>query len=225
MEDPKRAVGEKAVEVYVRSGMVLGLGTGSTAVWAVRRVGELLSSGELEDIRGIPTSEETADLAREVGIPLTDLSEAFPDIGIDGADEIGPGLALIKGRGGALLREKIVASAIGGIVVVAEGSKSVEELGQGPLPVEVEPFGWKATRDALASLGCEPELRMKDGEPFVTDGGHYTIDCTFGAIPDPEALETEIKRIPGALENGLFVGLTRATVLVKEDGEVEVTES
>ncbi|MDQ4083635.1 MAG: ribose 5-phosphate isomerase A, partial [Actinomycetota bacterium] len=142
MEDPKRAVGEKAVEVYVRSGMVLGLGTGSTAVWAVRRVGELLSSGELEDIRGIPTSEETADLAREVGIPLTDLAEALPDIGIDGADEIGPGFALIKGRGGALLREKIVASAIGGIVVVAEGSKSVEELGQGPLPVEVEPFGW-----------------------------------------------------------------------------------
>ena len=183
MEDPKRAVGEKAVEVYVRSGMVLGLGTGSTAVWAVRRVGELLSSGELEDIRGIPTSEETADLAREVGIPLTDLSEVLPDIGIDGADEIGPGFALIKGRGGALLREKIVASAIGGIVVVAEGSKSVEKLGQGPLPVEVEPFGWKATRNALASLGCEPELRMKDGETFVTDGG--TTRSTALSEPSP----------------------------------------
>ncbi len=225
MEDPKRAAAEKAVEVYVGSGMVLGLGTGSTTVWAVRRVGELLSSGDLEDIRGIPTSEETAALAREVGIPLTDLSEALPDIVIDGADEIGPGLALIKGRGGALLREKIVASAApGGIVVVADDSKSVEQLGRGPLPVEVEPFGWEATRDALASLGCETELRMKSGEPFITDGGHYTIDCDFGSIPDPGALETEIKNIPGALENGLFVGLTRATVVARESGEVEVAE-
>jgi ribose 5-phosphate isomerase A len=226
MEDPKRAAAEKAVEVYVRSGMVLGLGTGSTSVWAVRKVGKLLSSGDLEGVRGIPTSEETAALAREVGIPLADLSEALPDVDIDGADEIGPGLALIKGRGGALLREKIVASAAGGIVVVAEGSKSVEELGRGPLPVEVEPFGWEATRYALSSLGCETELRTEDGEqPFVTDGGHYTIDCSFGSIPDPEALEAEIKCIPGALENGLFVGLTRATVVAGEDGEVEVAES
>jgi len=224
MEDPKRAAAEKAVEVYVRSGMVLGLGTGSTTVWAVRRVGELLSRGELEHIKGIPTSEETAALAREVGIPLIDLSEALPEVVIDGADEIGPGLVLIKGRGGALLREKIVACAAGGLIVVADGSKSVEELGQGPLPVEVEPFGWEATRNALASLGCETELRMEDGEPFVTDGGHYTIDCSFGSIPNPEALEMKIKRIPGALENGLFVGLTQATVVATED-KVEITEA
>ncbi|MBA4115941.1 MAG: ribose 5-phosphate isomerase A, partial [Rubrobacter sp.] len=131
MEDPKRAAAEKAVEVYVGSGMVLGLGTGSTTVWAVRRVGELLSSGDLEEVRGIPTSEETATLAREVGIPLIGLSEALPDIVIDGADEIGPGLALIKGRGGALLREKIVAASGGGLVIVADGSKMVDTLGRG----------------------------------------------------------------------------------------------
>lgn len=222
--DLKRAAAEKAVEFYVRSGMVLGLGTGSTASWAVRRVGELLSRGDLEDVRGIPTSEETSALSREMNIPLTDLSEALPDLVIDGADEIGPGLALIKGRGGALLREKIVAYAASGLVVVADDSKSVEVLGRGPLPVEVEPFGWEATRDSLASLGCETELRMSSGEPFVTDGGHYTIDCRFGSITDPETLQTEINRIPGALENGLFVGLARAVVVAKANGEVEVTE-
>ena len=219
--DLKRAAAEKAVELYAESGMVLGLGTGSTAYWAVRRVGELLSGGDLKDVRGIPTSEETAALSREAGIPLIDLSETLPDLVIDGADEIEPGLTLIKGRGGALLREKIVAYA-GDLVVVADGSKMVEELGRGPLPVEVEPFGWEATRDSLVFLGCEPELRMVGGETFVTDGGHYTIDCRFGYIPDPAALEAQIKSIPGALENGLFVGLARAAVVARDDGGVEI---
>jgi ribose 5-phosphate isomerase A len=228
LENLKRIAAERAVAEYVESGMVLGLGTGSTASLAVHRLGELIASGELEDIRGIPTSEQTEALARGVGIPLATLSETQPEITIDGADEIGPSLALIKGRGGALLREKIVAYATDrGLVVIADGSKLVESLGVGPLPVEIEPFGWEATLRALASLGCEPELRVDQtnpNRPSVTDGGHYTADCLFSSIPDPAALEEEIKYIPGALESGLFVGLARAAVVSRLDG-TEVIEA
>jgi ribose 5-phosphate isomerase A len=229
LEDLKRAAAERAVAEYVESGMVLGLGTGSTASLAIRKVGELLAGGELENVRGVATSVRTAALADEVGIPLVTLSEARPRLTIDGADEVEPGLALIKGRGGALLREKIVAhTSIDGLVVVADESKLVQPLGvAGPLPVEVEPFGWETTLEALASLECEPELRMEGGDlerPYVTDGGHYTVDCRFASIPDPGALEAEIKRIPGALESGLFVGLTRA-VVVSRSGGTEVIEA
>ena len=141
-EDSKRAAAERAVAEYVESGMVVGLGTGSTASFAVRRVGALLAAGELEDVRGVPTSARTAAIAREEGIPLVALSEARPRFTIDGADEIGPGLALIKGLGGALLREKIFASAGDGLVVVADETKLVDSRGAGPLPVEGEPFGY-----------------------------------------------------------------------------------
>ncbi len=227
MEDPKRTAAERAVAEYVESGMVLGLGTGSTVSFAIRRIGELIIDGGLKDVRGIPTSARTAALASEVGIPLLTLSEARPRFTIDGADEVGPGLDLVKGRGGALLREKIVAKASDTLVVVVDESKLVESLGVGPLPVEVEPFGWEATLEALASLGCEPELRMDPTDkehPYVTDGGHYTADCQFGSIPDPAALEGEIKSIPGALECGLFVGLASA-VVVGRDGGTEVIEA
>jgi ribose 5-phosphate isomerase A len=207
--------------------MVLGLGTGSTVSFAIRKLGELLANGDLKGVRGIPTSEQTADLAREVGIPLLALSESWPRLTIDGADEVEPGLALIKGRGGALLREKIVAHASeGGLVVVADESKLVDALGQGPLPVEIEPFGWEVTLEALRSLECEPELRMDHEDstrPYVTDGGNYTADCQFASIPDPNALEGEINRIPGALESGLFLGLTR-TVVVGRSGGTEIIE-
>lgn len=218
MDNLKRAAAERAVQDYVESGMVVGLGTGSTAAWVVRTIGSRLSTGELQDVTGIPTSEQTAALARELNIPLASLDEARPEVTLDGADEVGPGLALIKGLGGALLREKIVASAGDGLIVVADHSKMVDLLGRGPLPVEVEPFGWEVTRDALIALGCEAELRIKDGKPFRTDGGHYTIDCSFGAITGPEALEMEIKRIPGALECGLFTGITLAAVIGREEG-------
>jgi ribose 5-phosphate isomerase A len=228
VEGLKRDAAYAAVDRYVGSGMIVGLGSGTTAAFVVARIGELLASGELRDVRGIPTSERTAALAREVGIPLTALSEAHPALTIDGADEIGPDLSVIKGRGGALLREKIVAAASAdGLVVVADGSKPVEVLGEGPLPVEVEPYGWGTTLEALASLGCKPELRMDRADPrhpFVTDGGHYTADCPFSGIPDPSSLEVEIKRIPGALECGLFVGLARAAVVAREGG-VEVSEA
>jgi ribose 5-phosphate isomerase A len=222
----KRAAGYRAVEVFVRSGMTVGLGSGTTASWAVRRVGELLREGELRGITGVPTSERTADLARELGIPLASLAEARPDITIDGADEISPDLSAIKGRGGALLREKIVAYASGSFVLVADDTKPVDVLGEDVLPVEVEPFGWQATLEALSSLGCEARLRTdrSSGEPFITDGGHYTVDCLFPSIEDPAALEVEIKRIPGALECGLFVGMARAAVVARSSGEVEVME-
>ena len=227
-EGSKRDAAYAAVDRYVESGTIVGLGSGTTSAFVVARIGELLAGGELRDVRGIPTSERTAVLAREVGIPLTALSAALPLLTIDGADEIGPDLTLIKGRGGALLREKIVAAASArGLVVVADGSKPVEVLGEGPLPVEVEPYGWGTTLEALASLGCEPELRMDredPNHPFVTDGGHYTADCRFPGIPDPASLEVEIKRIPGALECGLFVGLARAAVVAREGG-VETTEA
>ena len=218
----KREAAHAAVKRYVQSGMVVGLGTGSTATFAVRRIGELVASGELRDIRGVPTSAKTTALANELGIPLATLSEARPRFTIDGADEISPELALVKGRGGALLREKIVAaSSEEGLIVVADSSKLVDALGEGPLPVEIDSFGWETTLEALASLGCEPELRMDwtdPGRPFVTDGGHYTADCTFEKIADPASLEVQIKDIPGALESGLFVGLARAAAVAGENG-------
>jgi ribose 5-phosphate isomerase A len=221
-EKQKREAAFAAVERYVESGMVVGLGTGSTASFAVRRIGELVASGELRDIKGVPTSARTTALANEMGIPLATLSEARPRFTIDGADEISPELDLIKGRGGALLREKIVAaSSEEGLIVVADSTKLADPLGAGPLPVEIDSFGWEATLEALASLGCEPELRMDWTDPvrpFVTDGGHYTADCTFASIPDPASLEVEIKHIPGALECGLFVGLARTAVVAGENG-------
>jgi ribose 5-phosphate isomerase A len=184
----------------------------------------------LEDIRGVPTSARIAALAREEGISLVTLSEARPLFTIDGADEIGPGLALIKGRGGALLREKIVAAAGDGLVVIADETKLVDSLGAGSLPVEVEPFGYGITLEDLSSLGCEPTLRLQGpagtgdaNHPYVTDGNHYTADCLFpDGIPDPAALEEEIKRIPGALECGLFVGLARAAVVARRGAETEI---
>lgn len=227
IDDLKRAAAERAVAEYVESGMVVGLGTGSTASFAVRKIGELISAGDLRDVQGIPTSARTAGLAREVGIPLLTLSEARPRLTIDGADEVGPDLTLIKGLGGALLREKIVAHSGEGLVVVTDGTKLVDSLGECPLPVEVEPFGWEATFDSLASLGCEPALRLMEysGSPHLTDGGHYTADCLFpGGIPDPAALEDEIRRLPGAIESGLFVGLAISVVVAREGGEVQVID-
>jgi ribose 5-phosphate isomerase A len=221
-EEFKREAANAAVDRYVESGMVVGLGTGTTATLAVRRIGELITSGELKDVSGIPTSARTMALANELGIPLATLSDTRPHLTIDGTDEVAPDLALIKGRGGALLREKIVASSSEeGLIVVADSTKVVESLGAGPLPVEIDSFGWQATLEALASLGCEPELRMDQTDPdhpFVTDGGHYTADCKFDSISDPASLEIEIKRIPGALECGLFVSITQAAILAGENG-------
>ncbi len=219
----KHDAARAAVERFVHSGATIGLGSGTTSAFVVRRIGELLEGGELRDVRGIPTSESTAALAREVGVPTVSLAEARPTLTLDGADEIGPGLAAVKGLGGALLREKIVAAAsTTGLVLVADASKTVDALGtKAPVPVEVDPYGWQATLEALSSLGCRPQLRMDAADPqqpFVTDGGHYTADCAFDAIGDPAALEAAVRAIPGALECGLFVGLAHAAVVAGEDG-------
>lgn len=219
----KRDAAHAAVERFVQSGATIGLGSGTTSAFVVKRIGELLDSGELRDVRGIPTSEGTAALAREVGIPTVSLAEARPTLTLDGADEIGPGLTAVKGLGGALLREKIVAAASAmGLILVADATKSVDTLGtRAPVPVEVDPFGWQATLEALSALGCQPRLRMDAADPkhpFVTDGGHYTADCAFEEIEDPALLEAAIRTIPGALESGLFVGLALAAVVAGTDG-------
>lgn len=205
----------KAAMVEVRPGMRLGLGTGSTARHFVDLVGAAVREGL--DVLCVPTSEATRAQAEGLGIALTDL-DATPelDLTVDGADEIGPGLALIKGAGGALLREKIVAAASERMVVIADASKRVDMLGRFPLPIEVDHFGIGATTAALARLmaryGAEGPLRRRmrpDGAPYVTDGGHAILDASFGRIPDPEALAGSLFDIPGVVQHGLFIGLCR----------------
>ena len=215
----KREAAEAAVK-YVQSGNVVGLGSGSTARYAILGIGELLKVGQLRDVTGVPTSESTAKLARDVGIPLVSLEDvAIIDITIDGADEVDPQLNLIKGLGGALLREKVVARSSRCELIVADDSKLVPCLGSMvPLPVEVVPFGWKRCAESLVSLGCEPCLRVTDGVRFVTDEGNYILDCCFGCMDDPAMLEREINNIPGVMENGLFLELADLVVVVSVDG-------
>ena len=221
-DELKRAAALRAIE-EVRDGMVVGLGTGSTAAFVVdglaRRVAEGLR------VVGIPTSEQTAAQARRLGIPIATFAEYQQlDLTIDGADEVQLGsLDLIKGLGGALLREKIVAAASRRLVIVVDQEKLVEQLGEHtPVPVEVSQFGWQATAVALAKLGCAPERRYTAGEqPFVTDGGNYILDCRFGPIIDPSKLEKSIAMTVGTVESGLFVGRSSMAVVASATG-VEV---
>jgi ribose 5-phosphate isomerase A len=220
--DPKQVAGEYAATL-VRSGQVVGLGTGSTAVHAVRALGRRRKSEGL-DLFGIPTSLETEREARSLGIPITTLEEhPKVDITIDGADEVDPNLTLIKGRGGALLREKIVAQATRREVIICDPSKVVAKLGvKTPLPVEVLRFGWMTTRAHLERLKAKARMREKDGSPFVSDNGNYIIDCQFRAIADPEQLEEDINTIAGVVENGLFVKLAHLVVVGQKDGSVKL---
>ena len=220
-DDRKREAAEAAVAAEVRSGMAIGLGTGSTAVHVVRAIARRRAEGLLHGIVGVPTSEATAALARELDLPLTTLSER-PSLAlcIDGADEIGPGLGLVKGLGGALLREKVVAGAAYRLAIVADGSKLVDRLGtRAPLPVEVIPFAEAVCALALARLGCEPVLRVVDDAPFITDEGNRILDCRFpDGIADPAALDLAIIRIPGVVEHGLFLGMAKVAYVAGEDG-------
>ncbi|MGC1465660.1 MAG: ribose-5-phosphate isomerase RpiA [Pseudolabrys sp.] len=216
----KRAAAARAVE-FVRPGMRLGLGTGSTARHFVELVGERVRAGL--DIIAVPTSEVTRADAERAGIRLTTLDETPAlDLTVDGADEIGPDLSLIKGGGGALLREKIVAAASARMIVIADDSKLVETLGRFPLPVEVAPFGFAATMRAveLASdrAGKAVLRRGKDGHAFVTDGGHWIIDVALGRIDEPKALAQRLAGIPGVMEHGLFIGLAQAAIIAGPDG-------
>ena len=220
----KRQAAEAAVE-QVRDGMVLGLGTGSTASLMIEALGRRVQAGL--KVVGIPTSERSGAQARGLGIELADFG-AHPriDLTIDGADEVHTGtLDLIKGLGGALLREKIVASASERMIVIVDGGKLVPVLGsRAPVPVEVVAFGWQATALTLSRLGTEPELRLaEDGGPFRTDGGNVILDCAFGRIPDPAALQARIKSVTGVVESGLFIGLA-ASVIAATDGGLQVLE-
>jgi ribose 5-phosphate isomerase A len=215
-DDAKRAAAEAAVAAEVRSGMALGLGTGSTARHVTIAVGRLLAAGDLTGVVAVPTSEATAALAREHGVPLVTLAD-HPQLAlcIDGADEIAPDLGLVKGLGGALLREKIVASAADRFVVVGDASKRVAHLGEtAPVPVEVIPFGEAVCALALAAFGCTPEPRTG----FVTDEGNHILDCRFGPIADPPALATAIRAIPGVVEHGLFLGMAAIAYVAGPDG-------
>jgi ribose 5-phosphate isomerase A len=214
----KRAAAERAV-AFVESGMVLGLGTGSTAEFVARELAARVARGL--DVVAIPTSEHTADLARRLGLRLASFAEHRRiDLAIDGADEVARGsLDLIKGRGGALLREKIVAAASARFVVVVDDEKLVDRLGEHmPVPVEVVQFGWQAAAAALESQGGEPHLRTEGGRPFVTDGGNYILDCRFGPIADPRETERRINTIVGVVENGLFVGRSSVVVVAAATG-------
>lgn len=213
----------RAALEHVTSGMRLGIGTGSTAEEFVRLLAVKVAEGI--KIIGVPTSERTAALCVQLGVPLSTLEETPElDITIDGADEIDADLSLIKGGGGALLREKIVASASAKMIVIADESKIVDTLGRFPLPVEVNRFGLKATeiavRKAAASLGLSGPLtlRMTGDEPFVTDGGHLILDASFGRIPDARALSDALHAIPGVVEHGLFLGLADLAVIAGSTG-------
>ena len=216
----KKLVAEEAVNRYVKDGMNVGLGTGSTAYFAIKRIGELVAGGY--DLTCVATSVQSENLARECGIKVVDLDEIdHLDVTIDGADEVDPKMQLIKGLGGALLREKIVAAATVKEVIIADESKIVEKLGtKAPLPVEVLRFGHKHTKFALEHQGCKAELRMRDGEPFVTDGGNYIYDCRFEGIDNPFFLESRIDVIPGVVENGLFLNTAFDALISRQDGSV-----
>jgi ribose 5-phosphate isomerase A len=216
--EAKRLAAKKALEL-VRPGMRLGLGTGSTAECFIELLGTRVGQGL--DVLCVPTSERTRTLAEMLAIPLTTL-DATPelDLTVDGADEFDQKLRLIKGGGGALLREKITAAASKRMIVIADQSKSVKILGKFPLAVAVNQFGLEVTRRRIlaeaAACGCEGDAKLRKdagGEPFITDDGHYIVDCFFGAIPEPEALAAKLAFIPGVMEHGLFIGMAKGVIV------------
>lgn len=220
-ESEKELAGQAAAKL-VRDGDVVGLGTGSTAYFAVVAIGERVKAGL--KIIGIPTSDATEQLARKLGIPLSTLDQhPTIDITIDGADEIDPQLNLIKGGGGALLREKIIATASKTMAVVADSTKLVRALGKFPLPVEIIPFAQAVIEKKVASLGATCKLRMKsDGQPFRTDEGHHILDCSFGKIAEPAQLARALDETPGVVEHGLFIGVARLAVVGQGTNAVEI---
>ena len=221
MEALKRAAALRAAE-WIRDGMVLGLGTGSTVYYLLEEIGAQRSRGAWKGIVGVPTSERTAELARRFGIPLATLGERSElDLTIDGADEVDPDLDLIKGLGGALLREKVVATASETVVIAVDETKRVGKLGtRAPLPVEIDPFTLAVHDAFFASLGATPKLRRADdGEPAVTDGGNYLVDCHFpGGIDDLARVEQRLDSRSGVVEHGLFVGLADYVVVGTRTG-------
>jgi len=216
----KRIAAEYAVQ-YIEDGMKVGLGTGSTAYWAIQKIGERVKEGL--SIQAVATSKASERQAMELGIPIIPFREIDGlDLTIDGADEVDLDLHLIKGGGGALLREKIVAHHSKRLIIVADERKLVHTLGQFPLPVEVIPFAVEWTLNSLRRLGCRTQLRTDEQQLFITDNGNYIVDCNFATILAPLKLHNEILNIPGVVDNGLFIGRADLAVIAHHDGIVEV---
>jgi len=216
LEGSKQRAAQRALEM-IKDGQIIGLGTGSTAKFAIEGVGQLVREGM--DLKAVPTSIATEKMARQLGIPLVELN-ATPgiDITIDGADEVDPAFNMIKGGGGALTREKLVALASKQRVILVDETKLVSCLGQTRLlPVEVLPVAWTLSARHLADIGGVASLRDQEGKPFVTDNGNYILDCGFGEIVDPPALEKQIRLLPGVVESGLFIGIADVLVIGYED--------
>ena len=230
IDKAKFAAARRAVE-FIEDGMKVGLGTGSTAAWMVRCLGERVRDEGLRII-GVPTSSRTADLARQVGIEVVGLDEAkWLDLTIDGADEFDQELNLIKGGGGALLQEKIVATASDRMIVIADAAKEVAQLGAFPLPVEVVPFGWQTTRalieEMLSSidvLGRQTTLRLNGSHPFITDEGNYIVDLHLNRIGNARQLSLVLNQIPGVVENGLFIDICDLVIIGGADGQLEIRD-
>lgn len=217
-EELKKLAGEEALK-HIEEGMIVGLGTGSTIEYTLRKLGHMVRDGF--KIKGIPTSIHTKRIAKEENIPLTNLDEnPIIDVTIDGADEVDSNLSLIKGGGGALVREKIIAFNSKRVIIVIDDSKIVKALGiDFPLPVEVVKFGWTSTKKTLEEFGCEVELReIMKGEPYITDNGNYILDCDFLRIEKPEQLEIDINLIPGVVDNGLFINLVDEVIVGGKQG-------
>ncbi len=217
-EELKKLAGEKAVE-HIKDGMIVGLGTGSTVEYSLRKLGTLVRDGL--KIQGIPTSIHTQRIAKKENIPLTTLEEnPVIDITIDGADEVDSNLNLIKGGGGALVREKIIAFNSKKVIIVIDDSKVVKALGIDiPLPVEITKFGWTSTKKTLENFECEVELRKVMGdEPFITDNSNYILDCEFERIAEPEQMEIDLNNIPGVVDSGLFIGLVDEVIVGGKQG-------
>ena len=229
--DKAKFVAAKRAVDYVEDGMRIGLGTGSTAAWMVRCLGELVRDEGIK-VTGVATSTRTADLARQVGVPISTLDEVkWLDLTIDGADEYDPQLNLIKGGGGALLQEKIVATASDQMIVIADASKEAETLGAFPLPIEVIPLGWHTTKALVEEmlgnldvLGNTTSLRLNHDTPFRTDEGNFILDLHLRHIPNPQQLSLVLNQVPGVVENGLFLDICDVVVIGKGDGSVEVRD-
>lgn len=218
--NPKQRAAAAAVN-EVQNGMVVGLGTGSTAYWAIQMIGERVQRGL--QIKAVASSQESERLARQLGIPIAPFSAIDRiDIDIDGADEIDPALNLIKGGGGALLREKIIAANCRRFIVVADESKLVSLLGRFPLPVEIVPFAWELSFRQLNALGAQPTLRKKAGQIFITDNGNYILDCAWGSIPEPASLQAQLERIPGVVAHGLFIQMAHQAIVGCNDGTIKI---
>ncbi len=216
--ESKKLAAERAVE-YVKSGMVVGLGTGSTVYYAIKRLGEKVKQGL--DIRAIATSIESERMAKELGIELITFSNIDAiDITIDGADEVDPNWNLIKGGGGALLREKIVATASRQLIVIVDESKVVKQLGRFPLPIEVVKFGYEMTMRKFEELGYNPKLRAANDRPYITDNGNYIIDCHIGLIDNPPQLHDLINQLVGVVDNGLFINYASKVIVGYENRSV-----